>query len=149
MITSKTPHLPGVDKSITNFLTFDIEEWFHANYSGLEVSAHDSSVETNLGCLIDRILAMCQEYAVTGTFFILGSVARNKPSIVRKLHSAGHEIASHGYGHELVYSIGPEKFRADLKLSCSILEDITGERVLGFRAASFSVREGVLPWYYD
>ena len=134
---------------ITNFLTFDIEEWFHANYSGLEVPTQDLSAPTHLESLIDRIVEMCREHDVRGTFFILGSVARNKPSIVRKLQAAGHEIASHGHGHELVYSMGPERFRADLKLSCSILENITGERVQGFRAPSFSVTQEVLPWYYD
>lgn len=138
-----------MEHPITNFLTFDIEEWFHANYSGMQVSTHDSSAATHLESLVDRIVDMCREHEFTATFFILGSVARNKPSIVRKLHAAGHEIASHGYGHELVYSMGPAKFQADLERSCSTLEEITGERVLGFRAPSFSVTEEALPWYYD
>jgi polysaccharide deacetylase family protein (PEP-CTERM system associated) len=75
-------------------------------------------------------------------------VAKQTPSVVKKLHAAGHEIASHGYAHDRVYPMTPEQFRADLKLSCDILEDLTGEKVLGFRAPSFSIRRETLSWYY-
>jgi polysaccharide deacetylase family protein (PEP-CTERM system associated) len=131
----------------TNFLTLDIEEWFHANYSGFEPPT--GVAETNLESLVDRLIALCAERSVRTTCFVLGSVARAKPAVVRKLQAAGHEIASHGYGHELVYSIGRERFAADLRTSLDILEGITGKKVAGFRAPSFSVTREILPWFYD
>ena len=132
---------------MTNFLTLDIEEWFHANYSGMEMPSNAG--ETALEALVDRLIALCAERSVRTTCFVLGSVARNKPAVVRKLHATGHEIASHGCGHELVYSMGRERFAEDLRESLDILEGITGEKVLGFRAPSFSVTQEILPWYYD
>jgi polysaccharide deacetylase family protein (PEP-CTERM system associated) len=99
--------------------------------------------------LVDRLIALCAERSVRTTCFVLGSVARAKPEVVRKLHAAGHEIASHGFGHDLVYSMGRERFAGDLSRSLDTLEEVTGERVLGFRAPSFSVTREILPWYYD
>ena len=130
---------------MTNFLTLDIEEWFHANYA--DVQPPSSVGETSLESLVDRLIALCAERSVQTTCFVLGSVARAKPAVVRKLHAAGHEIASHGCGHQLVYSMGRERFTEDLRESRDILEGITGERVLGFRAPSFSVTREILPWY--
>jgi polysaccharide deacetylase family protein (PEP-CTERM system associated) len=132
---------------VTNFLTLDIEEWYHANYSGMAPPA--SAGETNLEPLVDRLIALCAPRSVRTTCFVLGSVARAKPSVVRKLHAAGHEIASHGYGHELVYAMGRERFAEDLRASLDLLAGITGERALGYRAPSFSVRAETLPWFYD
>jgi polysaccharide deacetylase family protein (PEP-CTERM system associated) len=132
---------------LTNFLTLDIEEWFHANYSGLQPPARVG--ETDLESLVDRLIALCAERSVRTTCFVLGSVARAKPAIVRKLHAAGHEIASHGCGHQLVYAMSRERFAEDLRESLGILEGITNESVLGFRAPSFSVTREILPWYYD
>jgi polysaccharide deacetylase family protein (PEP-CTERM system associated) len=67
---------------------------------------------------------------------------------VKKIFAAGHEIASHGHDHQLVYKMTPGQFRADLRKSCAILEDLTGERITGFRAPSWSVRRETLEWYY-
>lgn len=132
---------------MTNFLTFDIEEWFHANYSSVQSPAPVE--ETNLESLVDRLIALCAERSVRTTCFVVASVAQAKPAIVRKLHSSGHEIASHGCGHQLVYSMGRERFAGDLRKSIEILQGITGDRVLGFRAPSFSVTREILPWFYD
>jgi polysaccharide deacetylase family protein (PEP-CTERM system associated) len=129
-----------------NFLTFDIEEWYHANYSAALLSA--AATETKLESLVDRLIDLCAEHDVHTTCFVLGSIARAKPSVVKKLHAAGHEIASHGCHHELVHAMGPTRFAADLGVSCALLEDITGERIRGFRAPSFSVTREILPWYY-
>jgi peptidoglycan-N-acetylglucosamine deacetylase len=132
---------------IPNFLTFDIEEWYHANYEGVDSSKY-AGQPTHLEQLMDRLLDLCARHGVKSTFFILGNVAAAKPEIVRKIHGAGHEIASHGYAHESVYGMSPEQFREDLKRSCDVLESITGEKVQGFRAPSFSVRRETLEWFY-
>jgi polysaccharide deacetylase family protein (PEP-CTERM system associated) len=132
---------------LRNFLTLDIEEWYHSNYEGCATPVRPG--ETRLEALVDRLIELCSERGVRTTCFVLGSVAEAKPGIVRKLHAAGHEIASHGYGHELVHPMGPSRFASDLRVSCEILEALTGEKVLGYRAPSFSVTEDALAWYYD
>jgi polysaccharide deacetylase family protein (PEP-CTERM system associated) len=131
-----------------NLLTFDVEEWYHANYEGMDQSAY-AGQPTHLQALVDGLVALCARHEVKSTFFVLGSVAEAKPSIVRAIHAAGHEVASHGYGHESVRSLTPAQFRADLKRSCEILEGITGTKVLAYRAPSFSVTAETLGWFYE
>ncbi|MDP1784630.1 MAG: polysaccharide deacetylase family protein [Sulfuricurvum sp.] len=131
-----------------NFLTFDIEEWFHANYDGIDPSQYDFR-STNLEANVDRLLAICDAFNVKSTCFILGDVARHKPYIIKKLFDAGHEIASHGSSHRLIYPMKPDEFHADIQSSSDILEQIIGEKVVGFRAPSWSVRPDTLPWFYD
>ncbi len=131
-----------------NFLTLDIEEWYHANYDGFDAASYEGA-ETNLEPLVDRLIDLFAERGVKTTAFVLASVAERKPAVVKKLAAAGHEIASHGYGHELVYRMGPERFAADLDRASKILADLTGEMPAGFRAPSFSVRREMLGWFYD
>jgi polysaccharide deacetylase family protein (PEP-CTERM system associated) len=131
-----------------NFLTFDLEEFYHANFPGFDFSSFETR-KTRLDASIDRLLDICDRYSIKATWFILGSVAERKPAVIRKIHAAGHEIASHGYSHRLVSSMSPDEFRKDLKMSCMIIENITGDKVLGFRAPSWSVNEAFLCEYYD
>jgi len=138
----KTPDLKG-----RNFLTLDIEEWYHVNYQGIDMSRHRGE-PTHLESLVDRLIDTCGRHEVRTTCFILGAVGRRTPSVVKKLQAHGHEIASHGYAHGSVYPMSPEQFHADLRLSCDILENLTGEKVIGFRAPSFSVKEETLAWFY-
>jgi len=131
-----------------NLLTFDVEEWYHANYDGCG-PAPSAAESTHLEAMTDRLLDLCARHDVKSTFFVLGCVAEAKPSIVRAIHAAGHEVASHGYGHQSVRSLSPEEFRADLERSCGILEGITGQRVRAYRAPSFSVTAETLGWFYE
>jgi len=131
-----------------NLLTFDVEEWYHANYEGMNQSAY-AGRPTRLEALVGRLLDLCARHKVKSTFFVLGCVAEAKPSIVRAIHTAGHEVASHGYGHQIVHSMMPDQFRTDLKHSCDILESITGAKILAYRAPSFSVTSDTLRWFYD
>jgi polysaccharide deacetylase family protein (PEP-CTERM system associated) len=130
-----------------NFLTFDIEEWYHVNYRGIDSSGYREQ-PTNLEPLVDRLIDICGQYGIRTTCFILGVVGTRTPSVVKKLHAHGHEIASHGSAHASVHPMTPEEFCADVKLSCDILENLTGDKVIGFRAPSFSVKEETLPWFY-
>jgi polysaccharide deacetylase family protein (PEP-CTERM system associated) len=131
-----------------NFVTFDIEEWYAANYGSVDLSRFsDSSSHLERG--VDRLIDICAQAEVTSTCFVVGDIARDKPHIVKKLHRAGHEIASHSFAHELVYNMTPEAFAADLKLSCNHLEQIIGEKVIGFRAPSWSVKMDTLTWFYE
>jgi len=81
---------------------------------------------------------------VHGTFFVLGWVAERSPALVRRIVQAGHEIACHGFSHQLVYRQSPEEFRAETTRAKACLEDLIGQAVLGYRAASFSVTRASL-----
>jgi len=144
----KLPAATCFGSNPTNFLTFDVEEWYHANYEGFDHSPYINQ-PTRLDVLTGRLLDLCARHNVKSTFFVLGSVAEVKPSIVREIHAAGHEVASHGYGHGSVRGMSPAEFRADLRRSCGILEDITGDRVASYRAPSFSVTAEALAWFYE
>src|SRR4051812_29418524 len=89
-----------------------------------------------------RLLDLLAERQAPGTFFILGWVARHHPEIVREIAAAGHEIASHGWGHERITTLSPDQFRVSVRDSKRALEDLTGQQVVGYRAPSFSIVRG-------
>ncbi len=130
-----------------NIFTVDTEDWFHANYEGTDFSddlKESSTVERN----VDSYLEHLEGYGCKATFFVLGTVAEQFPQMIRRIADCGHEIASHGYAHLLVYRQSPEEFREDVHKSKSLLEDISGRRVLGYRAPSWSVVKESL-WALD
>ena len=129
------------------FLTIDVEEWYHANYEGM-VAHQGNGVDSHLSENVDRLIDLCDASGVKTTCFVLGEVAVRYPQIVRKLADAGHEIASHGHAHEAVNALGPERFKADVIRANHALEDVTGLPVLGYRAPSFSVDRENLDWFY-
>jgi polysaccharide deacetylase family protein (PEP-CTERM system associated) len=87
----------------------------------------------------ERLLALFDRHGVRGTFFILGWVAEHFPALVQRIDRAGHEVASHSYWHRLIYELTPEQFAIDLQQSCDVLEQLTGRKVTGYRAPSFSI----------
>ncbi len=129
-------------KTMKNILTFDIEEWFHANYCGSPEAnqCKDSNFRENM----EKLLTLCKKNQCKATFFVLGCIGENYPDIVRKIAEEGHDVASHGYGHELAYKQSIQEFEEDVKKSLGILEDITGKKVLGYRAPSWSIVESNL-----
>jgi polysaccharide deacetylase family protein (PEP-CTERM system associated) len=125
---------------MNNALSFDIEDWFQVENLKSAVSRDQwDGMELRVERNTRRILDLLRERQIRATFFILGWIAERCPELVREIDHEGHEIASHGYGHDLVYSLTPEAFRADLLRSKSILEGITGKPVFGYRAPSFSI----------
>ena len=94
-----------------HILTIDVEEWFHGNYNSLDPVGllKESRVESNT----EEILEILEKIGARGTFFILGEVAEKKPSLVKKIFQHGHEIASHGYNHNLVYKYTQKEFKED------------------------------------
>ena len=124
-----------------NFLTFDIEDWYHANYEGVDLSAYRGR-ESNFRADVDLLLQCCSEAGCKATFFVLGQIGETYPDVVRAIAEAGHEIASHGYGHQLAYKQTYAEFRADVKKSAEILQTLTGKRIFGYRAPSWSIIEG-------
>lgn len=123
--------------------TVDVEEYFQV--SALEKHVPRSTWEripSRLEAGMRPLLELLSEYNVRGTFFTLGWVARYHPALVREMAAAGHEVASHGWGHERVTTLTPEEFRASVRDSKAELEDLTGMPVLGYRAPSFSIVRG-------
>ena len=87
----------------------------------------------------DKILAILKTFQTKATFFCLGYIAEKYPKLVEAIHNEGHEIGTHGYAHQLVYNLTPEAFRKDLIKSINILEQITGEKILGYRAPYWTI----------
>lgn len=129
--------------------TVDVEEYFHptALAPHYPMSAWDG-LERRSPRVIDRLLAFLDERGVQGTFFVVGWLAEREPGMVRRIAEAGHEVASHSYEHELVGRLGPDGFRDSIRRSKQVLEDLTNEPVLGYRAPSFSIVPG-LEWAFD
>ena len=95
-----------------------------------------------------RILDLLDEYHTRATFFILGHVAERHPGLVRSIQQRGHEIASHGYSHRRIYTQTPQQFREETRKAKKLVEDIAGQAVLGYRAASYSITDKSL-WALD
>lgn len=132
---------------IANALSVDVEEYYHAIIFAEAVGTRrqlESRVETS----VERVLALLAAHDVHGTFFTLGEVAAAHPAVVRKIAAAEHEIACHGHCHELVSRQTPKEFRTDVRTAKALLEDITGEPVLGYRAPNFSIGRAET-WAYD
>jgi len=121
-------------------LSFDVEEHFQVSAFWSDArrqqwDKYESRVENNTRKLIELLA----QHNTKATFFVLGWVAERYPGLVKLLVRQGHEIASHGYGHELITSQTPGVFRDDVRKAKGILEDICGKRVYGYRAPSFSI----------
>ncbi|WP_261381353.1 polysaccharide deacetylase family protein [Paenibacillus cremeus] len=125
---------------ISNMLTFDIEEWFHANYDHINPADYRGK-GSRFRAHMDGLLQMCSDTGSKATFFVLGCIGEDYPEVVKEIARQGHDVASHGYGHELAYSQTYDAFKADVKKSVDILEDLTGTKVLGYRAPSWSIVE--------
>ena len=130
-----------------NLLTIDLEEWFHANYHNSFFDS-DKVYAVRVVQNTERLLELFEEYGAKATFFVLGCMAKQHPQLIRRVAGAGHEIASHGYAHELVYGQTPEAFRDDVVQAKTLIEDLTGKQVKGYRAPSWSVTENSL-WAWD
>ena len=127
-------------RKIQNALTIDVEDYFQVAALAEAVDRDDwSSMEYRVEANTDRLLALFDEHQTKATFFTLGWVAERSPALIRRIRDAGHEIASHGYSHQLIYTQTPEVFREETRKSKTVLEDITGNAVTGYRAASYSI----------
>lgn len=134
---------------IVNAFTVDVEDYYHVAALAGAISreswpTHRSRVERNTG----RLLELLAERGLRGTFFVLGWVAERSPDLVRQIHAAGHEVACHGYSHQLIYRQTQDEFREETRRAKRHLEDTIGAAVLGYRAASFSITRASL-WALD
>ena len=132
-----------------NALSVDVEDWFQVGAFETVIDRdswdlRECRVEKNT----DNVLALFDEANVKGTFFTLGWVAERYPELIRRIVAAGHEIASHGYGHDRVFTFTPEQFASDLIRSRKLIEDAAGVAVTGYRAPSFSIDQRT-PWAHE
>ncbi len=131
-------------------LSIDVEDWFHTD-NVRDVIAREAweGCELRVERNTMRMLEILDSSNTRATFFVLGWVAEKCPHLVRAVAAAGHEVASHGYGHEHVYSLRPNEFRSDVTRSKACLEDLTGKVVRGYRAPSFSITDWAIPILQD
>jgi polysaccharide deacetylase family protein (PEP-CTERM system associated) len=125
-----------------NLLTFDLEDWHQLAYRRITGELPEPS--DNVFRQIDQILPLLEQFSVQATFFVVGILAAKYPQLIRSIAAAGHEIGSHGYEHLPIYQTSRKQFEQDTYRSKSLLEDLTGQPVLGYRAAEFSIREDTL-----
>lgn len=135
--------------TITNALSFDIEDWFHM----VEINAVSDRAEwSRLPSIVEEhtewIVQTVSEANVRATFFMLGWIAERYPHLVKMIADHGHELGTHSHWHRNVYRLEPDEFRDDMKHSIDVIEDAGGKRVRGFRAPSFSITPGT-EWAID
>jgi polysaccharide deacetylase family protein (PEP-CTERM system associated) len=137
------------DPPVTNAMTVDVEDYFHVSvFDGVVPRSQWERLESRVCANTDRLLEIFADARVRATFFALGWVAERFGEVVRRIAAAGHEVASHGYAHRLIYDQTPGAFRADVRRAKEVLESATGQRVHGFRAPSYSVTPRTL-WAID
>lgn len=132
-------------KKVTHAMTVDVEDYFH-------VAAFNKVIDPNTWdswpCRVEQntntLLALFDRNKIKITFFILGWVAERYPELIKRIHQQGHEIASHGYSHQLIYKQDPKVFREETAKSKQILEDLIQQPITGYRAASYSITRNSL-----
>jgi polysaccharide deacetylase family protein (PEP-CTERM system associated) len=130
-------------------MSIDVEDYFHVSvFDGIVPRSKWDAMESRVCANTARLLDIFDEYEVKSTFFVLGWVGERHPDLVRDISARGHEIASHGYAHRLVYDQTRAAFRADVRSAKSLLEDACGRPVVGYRAPSYSITPRSL-WALD
>jgi polysaccharide deacetylase family protein (PEP-CTERM system associated) len=134
----------------TIVITVDVEDWFQVEnlrkvYPKSSWECCPQRVVQNTRAILDLL----DHYKVRGTFFVLGWLAERNRGLIREIHERGHEVASHGYGHELCSTLSKIALDEDLHRSKALLEDITGEKVVGYRAPAFSITDTVMDALFE
>jgi polysaccharide deacetylase family protein (PEP-CTERM system associated) len=132
-----------------SIFSIDVEDWFNLSGTGAEPPPSEwDRLESRLERNFHGLLELLAEGNATATCFVVGYFAKRFPQLVREAVAAGHEIASHGYFHRLVYQMSSVEFYKDARAARELLEDVSGKAVRGFRAPAFSVTERT-PWFFD
>lgn len=136
-------------ETIRNAFSVDVEDYFHVEaLSSAIPTAEWDACEYRVESNTDRLLALLDDHAVKGTFFVLGWVARRSPGLVRRIAESGHEVACHGLLHKPVYRQSPADFRRETAEAKACLEDASGVAIRGYRAATYSITKACL-WALD
>lgn len=141
--------LQHTSRSVRNFLTVDVECWFHAHHMrSIAPKESWSRQPDRIVRNMEKLLELMRIHEVKATFFVLGWVADHHPEVVRMIDREGHEIGTHGYNHDLITEMAPAEFEADLLRSLEAIGRSTSQRVRGHRASNFSVVPSTL-WALD
>lgn len=129
--------------------TIDVEDWFHIldTDAAPEISRWHT-LEARVDRNLETLLELLDETGVRATMFWLGWLAERHPELVRRCHDAGHEIASHGYGHVLAFRVGEAAFFQDIDRAKKLIEDVAGAPITGFRAPGFGITNET-SWAFD
>ncbi|HET8579235.1 MAG TPA: XrtA system polysaccharide deacetylase [Methylomirabilota bacterium] len=123
-----------------NALTFDLEEYFHAEAFARAVRPEDwASFGSRVVDVTERLLDILDYADARATFFVLGWVAERQPGLIREIHARRHELACHGYAHQMLHRLTPQEFAEDITRAKKVIEDAAGTTVIGYRAPTFSV----------
>jgi polysaccharide deacetylase family protein (PEP-CTERM system associated) len=134
---------------VVNAMTIDVEDYFHVSvFDGVLPRSRWDSMESRVCQNTERLLAIFRQYQTRATFFVLGWVATRFPELVRRIAAEGHEIASHGFAHRLIYDQTRAAFQDDVRRAKAVLEDTCGHAVNGYRAPSYSITPRSL-WALD
>lgn len=134
---------------VVNGLSVDVEDWFQVGaFENVIDRGHWDALPDRVERNVDRILELFAACEVQGTFFSLGWVAERHGPLMRRIVEAGHELASHGWDHARVFSLGKAAFARDIERARKVLEDAAGVAVTGYRAPSFSIDQRT-PWAYE
>jgi len=129
--------------------SIDVEDWFHLlELPGAPAMSHWNELPSRVERNFLRLLEIADQFNVRCTCFFVGWIARRYPDLVRTAIAQGHEVASHGWAHQLASSMTPREFYQDAKLAKDVIEQISGSRVLGYRSAGFSVSPDN-SWVFD
>jgi polysaccharide deacetylase family protein (PEP-CTERM system associated) len=144
-----TPRSGAGARAITNALTIDVEDYFQVSAFAPYIARADwDSRECRIERNVNRILDLLAPRAIKATFFTLGWIAERYPQLIRRIVDEGHELASHGYGHQRVTDLSQAEFFDDISRAKGILEDLSGAQVKGYRAPSFSIGASNL-WAFE
>ena len=143
------PPVASRGASIRNALTIDVEDYFQVSAFAPYIARSDwDQRECRVERNVDRILAMLDQQQTQATFFTLGWIAERYPQLIRRIADQGHEVASHGYGHQRATELNEADFQIDVDRAKQVLEDVCGVAVTGYRAPSFSIGTQNL-WAFD
>ncbi|HPX60619.1 MAG TPA: polysaccharide deacetylase family protein [Deltaproteobacteria bacterium] len=129
-----------------NAITIDVEDWYHICGLDREPVIHPTMFRVHRN--IRRILDLLSGFNIRATFFMLGCIAESDPELAKIITDGGHEIASHGYSHRLVFELSPAEFRSEIRRTSELLESQTGQRPIGFRAPRWSLNMNTTPWAF-
>lgn len=136
-------------RQLVNGLSVDVEDWFQVGAFENVIDRSDwNAIATRVEANVDEILTLFDQAQVKATFFTLGWVAERHPALMCRIAQAGHEIASHGYDHARVFTFDRKAFGEDIRKAREILEEASGQKVIGYRAPSFSI-DARTPWAFE